>query len=139
MGRIYNKEMKALKPYYSERDNTLYVNLYNDGKRFLRVISVLMQESYFSADRQKSEGVTLIPQNGDFRNVCLHNLVPLPTGEAVKMKRLMLGEDRYQNFYEGFMLNPSEYEFHKLPVDVQHYLDERVEIPWDIKTLGYPM
>lgn len=139
MGRIYNKDMRLLTPYYSERDNVMYINLYRDGGRYLRVISVLMQQAFFSADRQKDMGVTLIPQNADFRNVCLHNLVPVPTGKAVKLKRIMLAEDRYQNFYESFMANPSEYEFHKLPIDVQHYLNERVEIPWDLKTLGYPM
>lgn len=126
---------QEIKPYYSYRDNVMYINLFINGKKRLRVLHKLVADHFIHCDK---EGKVPICKNGDYRNCQLDNITYLYRGDAWKFKQTMFSDNRYIDFYNIFVMDPRPDLFYEMPIDVQEYLVQRGVATWQPKMLEYP-
>lgn len=129
----YNK-FQLIKPYYSERDNVTYVNLFHHGKKKLRMLHKLVAEHFI---RDIKDGYVAVCKNGDYRNCQLGNIEMIPRGDAFKFKRTVFSDSRYEDFYDIFVMDPRPDVFYQMPIDVQEYLVNRGVATWQPRMLEF--
>lgn len=130
----FDGQSQVISPYYSERDNVLYVNLFNEKGRLIKSVHKLVADAFLD---NPNNGVAIC-RNGDYRNCQLDNILFVPRGKAIQFKKAMFSTRRYDDFYMAFLSDPRPETYYSMPVDVQEYIKGRGVVEWQPKMYEYP-
>ena len=126
-------EVQVVAPYYANRDNVTRINLFTEDGRKTPALHNLVADAFIFRKR----GHLIICKNGDYRNCARSNLLQVKSGEARRFKRIMFGENRYNNLYRAFLEDPRPQTYYGLPIDVQEYIFDRGVVDWQPKILEF--